>query len=202
MAGSFAPSAFSLYATKNLTTGEGGLVTTDDDVLADRLRLYRNQGMRARYQFELLGFNYRLTDLAAAIGLAQLDRLPANTARRQELARRYDDAVADLPVRTPVVPAGRTHVFHQYTLRVGDRRDEILAALRAAGIGADVYYPIPVHRQPYIRERGIQAHLPVTDSAAATTLALPLFPLLTDDEQGQVIAALRRIVSTVPAATR
>ena len=100
-AGSFGPSAFSLYATKNLTTGEGGFVTTDDDHLADWLRLYRNQGMRARYQFEMLGYNFRMTDLNAAIGLVQLAKLDRNTARRQAIAAAYDRAFADLPVADP-----------------------------------------------------------------------------------------------------
>ncbi|MEO7664831.1 MAG: DegT/DnrJ/EryC1/StrS family aminotransferase, partial [Candidatus Limnocylindrales bacterium] len=89
-AGSFGHGTFSLYATKNMTTGEGGFVTTNDDALADRLRLHRNQGMRARYQFETLGFNYRMTDLNAAIGLVQLEKLDRNTARRQAIAARYD----------------------------------------------------------------------------------------------------------------
>jgi dTDP-4-amino-4,6-dideoxygalactose transaminase len=189
-AGSFGHGAFSLYATKNMTTAEGGFVTTNDDALADWLRLYRNQGMRTRYQFEMLGFNYRMTDIAAAIGLAQLAKLPRNTARRQAIAARYDAAFGELPIGLPVVPDGRTHVYHQYTLDVGGARDAILAELREAGIGADVYYPLPVHRQSYIQERGLHADLPVTDAAAARTLALPMFPGLTDAEADQVIAAV------------
>ncbi len=105
-AGSFGIGAFSLYATKNMTTAEGGFVTTNDDRLADWLRLYRNQGMRARYQFEILGFNFRLTDLAAAVGLAQFGKLPRNTARRQAIAARYDEALAR-PPRPPAGDAGR-----------------------------------------------------------------------------------------------
>ncbi|HEY7935627.1 MAG TPA: DegT/DnrJ/EryC1/StrS family aminotransferase [Candidatus Limnocylindrales bacterium] len=193
-AGSFGPSAFSLYATKNLTTGEGGLVTTDDDHLADWLRLYRNQGMRTRYQFEMLGYNYRMTDINAAIGLVQLAKLDRNTARRQEIAAAYDRAFADLPIGTPVTPDGRTHVFHQYTLDVGAERDAVVADLREAGVGADIYYPVPVHRQSYIMERGLHADLPMTDAAAARTLALPMFPGLTDAEQATVIEAVRASV--------
>jgi dTDP-4-amino-4,6-dideoxygalactose transaminase len=194
MAGSFGHGAFSLYATKNMTTAEGGFVTTDDDALADWLRLFRNQGMRARYQFEMLGYNFRLTDLAAAIGLAQFAKLPRNTARRQALAARYDHAFGELPIGLPITPDGRTHVFHQYTINVGGAREAILADLREAGIGADVYYPVPVHRQAYIMERGLHADLPVTDAAAAETIALPMFPGLTDAEQDQVIAAVRGAV--------
>jgi dTDP-4-amino-4,6-dideoxygalactose transaminase len=203
-AGSFGHGAFSLYATKNMTTAEGGFVTTNDDRLADWLRLFRNQGMRARYQFEMLGYNFRLTDLAAAIGLVQLGKLERNTARRQAVAAAYDQAFAELPIGLPTTPEGRTHVFHQYTLRVGPARDAIVADLRAAGVGADIYYPIPVHRQAYILELGLEANLPVTDAAAAETLALPMHPGLTPDELQTVIDAVRsaveRHVAVAPAA--
>lgn len=194
-AGSFGHGAFSLYATKNLTTAEGGFITTDDDRLADWLRLYRNQGMRTRYDFEMLGYNFRMTDVAAAIGLVQLDKLERNTARRRAIAARYDDAFADLPVGLPVVPDGRTHVYHQYTIDVGPERDAILAEVRESGVGADVYYPIPVHRQAYIMERGLYADLPVTDAAAARTIAVPMYPGLRDEEQATVIREVRAAVA-------
>jgi dTDP-4-amino-4,6-dideoxygalactose transaminase len=194
MAGSFGHGAFSLYATKNMTTAEGGFVTTDDDDLAEWLRIYRNQGMRARYQFEMLGYNFRMTDIAAAIGLVQFGKLARNTARRRAIAARYDEAFGELPIGLPITPDGRTHVFHQYTLDVGGARDAIVSDLREAGVGADIYYPIPVHRQPYIMERGLFADLPVTDAAASRTLALPMFPGLTEPEQDQVIAAVRDAV--------
>jgi dTDP-4-amino-4,6-dideoxygalactose transaminase len=190
-AGSFGHGAFSLYATKNMTTAEGGLITTNDDRLADWLRIYRNQGMRSRYEFEMLGFNFRMTDLAAAIGIVQLAKLDRNTGRRRAVAAGYDTAFEGFPVVTPVVPADRGHVYHQYTLQVGPERDLILADLRAEGVGADVYYPVPVHRQAYIQELGLHAELPVTDRAAAETIALPIFPGLTEDEQATVIDAVR-----------
>jgi perosamine synthetase len=142
----------------------------------------------------MLGYNFRMTDLAAAIGLAQFAKLPRNTARRQAIAARYDEAFVELPIGLPISPDGRTHVFHQYTLDVGGARDAIVADLREAGVGADIYYPIPVHRQSYIMERGLHADLPVTDAAASRTLALPMFPGLTDAEQDQVIAAVRDAV--------
>ena len=194
MAGSFGHGAFSLYATKNMTTAEGGFVTTDDDDLAEWLRIYRNQGMRARYQFEMLGYNFRLTDLAAAIGLCQLDKLERNTDRRRAIAARYDAAFADLPIVTPVIPVGRTHVFHQYTIAVDDDRDGIVADLTEAGIGTGIYYPIPVHRQPYVLERGLGADLPTTDWASGHTLSLPMYPTLAVEDQDTVIAAVRAAV--------
>jgi perosamine synthetase len=192
--GSFGHGTFSLYGTKNMTTGEGGLITTDDDRLADWIRLYRNQGMRERYHHEILGYNFRLTDLQAAIGLCQLDKLERNTDRRRAIAAEYDSAFAELPIRTPVTPPGRTHVFHQYTIDVGPSRDAVVADLTAAGIGTGIYYPIPVHRQAYVLERGIHVDLPVTDAAAERSLSLPMYPGLTDTDQARVIAAVQEAV--------
>jgi dTDP-4-amino-4,6-dideoxygalactose transaminase len=199
--GSFGHGAFSLYGTKNMTTGEGGLVTTDDDQLADWIRLYRNQGMRERYRHEILGYNFRLTDVAAAIGLCQLDKLERNTARRRAIAAAYDAAFTDMPIRTPVTPAGRTHVFHQYTVAVEDGRDRIVADLAAAGVSTGIYYPIPVHRQPYVVDLGIDVDLPQTDLAAARTLSLPMFPGLSDAEQTTVIASMRAALERTPERT-
>jgi perosamine synthetase len=189
--GSFGHGAFSLYATKNMMTGEGGLITTDDDRLADWIRLYRNQGMRERYHHEALGYNFRLTDMAAAIGLAQLDKLERNTEKRREIARRYDDGFAGSGIGTPVVPDDRTHVYHQYTVDVGDERDAIVAELKDAGIGTGVFYPIPIHRQQYILERGIRADLPITDRVARRSVSLPMYPGLGPADQARVIDTVR-----------
>ncbi len=196
--GSFGHGAFSLYGTKNMTTGEGGFITTNDDGLADFIRLYRSQGMRERYHHEILGYNFRMTDIGAAIGLVQFEKLDRNTAKRQAIAARYDEAFADLPIRVPVTPEGRTHVFHQYTIDVGSERDAIVRDLQAAGIGTGIYYPIPVHRQAYVMERGLHADLPHTDFAAARTLSLPMYPGLTEAEQQEVVAAVRTAVRTHP----
>src|SRR6476619_41751 len=155
--GSFGHGAFSLYATKNMMTGEGGLITTNDDRLADWIRVYRNQGMRERYHHEALGYNFRLTDMSAAIGLAQLAKLERNTETRREIARRYDEGFAGSGIGIPVIPDDRTHVYHQYTVDVGDERDAVVADLKEAGIGTGIFYPIPIHRQQYIVERGIEA---------------------------------------------
>jgi len=193
-AGSWGHGAFSLYATKNMTTGEGGFVTTNDDRLADWIRLYRNQGMRERYHHEILGYNFRMTDIGAAIGLVQFAKLERNTAKRQAIAARYDAAFGDLPIQLPMTPEGRTHVFHQYTIGLGSARDAVVADLAAQGVGVGIYYPIPVHRQAYVLERGIHADLPVTDAAAASSLSLPIYPGLTPAEEATVIAAVRSAV--------
>ena len=195
--GSFGHGAFSLYGTKNMMTGEGGLVTTDDDRLADWIRLWRNQGMAKRYHHDILGYNFRLTDLQAALGLVQLDKLERNTARRQALARRYDAGLAGAGIGTPITPDGRTHVFHQYTIDVGPERDAVVAGLTEAGIGVGVYYPIPVHKQPYVQELGIDATLPVTERAARRTLSLPMYPGLSDADQDEVIRSVREVTARV-----
>ena len=196
--GSFGTAAFSLYATKNMTTAEGGFVTTNDDRLADWIRLYINQGMKVRYHHDILGYNFRMTDIGAAIGLVQLDKLERNTARRQAIAKRYDEAFADLPISLPTWPDGRTHVYHQYTIGVGAGRDQIVADMKDAGIICGIYYPIPCHRQAYVMELGIEADLPNTDTAAAGSMSLPMYPGLTEAEQLQVIEALRTAVLRDP----
>ena len=146
--GTWGAGTFSFYPTKNMTTGEGGMITTDDGELAERARLLREHGMKVRYHHDLLGYNFRMTDIAAAIGLAQLPKLPANNERRRAIAARYDAELRG--VITPRVRPGVTHVYHQYTLRV-NQRDNFAEALKASGVGSAVYYPIPVHRQkPYL----------------------------------------------------
>lgn len=193
-AGSFGYGAFSFYGTANMTAGEGGMVTTNDTRLADWIRLYRNHGIHERHQHDILGYNFRMTEIAAAIGLVQLGKLESNTARRQAIAKRYEDALSDLPIQLPSWPDGRTHVFNQYTVAVGAHRDGIVADMEAAGITCGIYYPIPLHRQPYVMELGLEADLPRTDAAAATSLSLPIYPSLTEAEQGTVVEALRASV--------
>jgi len=133
-----------------------------------------------------------LTDIAAAIGLCQLDKVERNTTRRQEIARRYDAAFSDLPIKTPRTPVGRTHVYHQYTIAVDHDRDGIVAELAESGVSTGIYYPVPVHRQPYVLKRGIHADLPITERASLHTLALPMFPGLTVGEQTTVIDAVTK----------
>ena len=175
--GSFGHGAFSLYGTKNMTTGEGGLITTDDDRLADWIRLYRNQGMRERYHHEILGYNFRLTDIAAAIGLCQLDKLERNTARRQAIAARYDAAFADLPVGVPIMPAGRTPRLPPVhdRRRARARRDRRRARARPASRPASTTRS----RSTASRTSWSAASTPTCRSptrAAARTLSLPMYP--------------------------
>ena len=186
--GRWGAGCFSFYPTKNMTSGEGGMITTSDPHLADRVRLLREHGARVRYEHETLGYNFRMTDIHAAIGLAQLTKLPANNARRRAIAARYDAELRG--VITPRVAAGVTHVYHQYTLRV-HRRDEFVEALRGRGVGSGIYYPIPVHRQkPFVALGYGEQHLPVTERLCAEVVSIPVHPSLSDDEVGAVIEAV------------
>ena len=195
-AGRFGPAMFSLYATKNVTSGEGGMATTDDDQLAERLRLYRNHGMRVRYLHDELGTNLKPTDIAAAIGLVQLEKADEMARRRRHNASRLSEALADFHI--PTTPAGREHVWHQYTMRFPGERDAVAAALRERGVGTLAYYPVPIHRQPYLRSRlpaAADLHLPVTDRLADEVLSIPVRPNLTDEELEQVIDAVRSVAT-------
>ncbi len=176
--------AFSFYPTKNMTTGEGGMIVTTDTTLARRARLLRNQGMERRYDHEIVGVNARMTDLAAAIGRVQLRRLHGWTAARRATAARYDAELRG--VGTPAVAAGVEHAYHQYTLR-SPNRDRLRDRLRARGVGCDVYYPVPIHRQRAYR---VAADLPETDRAAAEVLSIPVRPDLSDAEVTTVIRAV------------
>ena len=187
-AGSWGHGAFGLYGV-----GQGGLITTDDDRLADWIRRYRDHGRRGG-QAEILGFDFQLSEVAAAIGIIGLGRIDAGIAARRAIAARYGGAFADLPIRRPLVPAGRRHVFHRYTIGVGSARDTIAADLAEHGVEAAIEHPMPVHRQPYVLERGIHADLPVTDAAADGSLSLPMYASLSPTEEAHVVAAVRAAV--------
>ncbi len=186
--GTWGAGTFSFYPTKNMTTGEGGMLTTDDAELAERVRLLREHGMKVRYHHEVVGYNFRMTDIAAAIGLAQLPKLAGYNQRRRDIAARYDAELRG--VLTPHVRPGVTHVYHQYTIRVG-RRDAFAGALQARGVGSAIYYPIPVHRQKPFEALGYGGQsFPVTDRLTEQVLSIPVHPSLTDDEVATVVAAV------------
>ena len=195
-AGAFGIGCFSLYATKNVTTGEGGMITTSDDAVADRLRVMRNQGMRARYEYEVVGHNYRMTDLHAAVGLPQVERLGTITARRRANAARLSAGLADVPgVRLPRELPGRSHVWHQYTVLLPEDADRgrVVADLAAAGVGSGIYYPKPVFDHECYRrdERVVVADVPVASSVARRCLSLPVHHHLTDAELDTVVERFR-----------
>jgi dTDP-4-amino-4,6-dideoxygalactose transaminase len=184
--GTFA--AFSFYPTKNMTSGEGGMVTTADPALARKVRLLRNQGMERRYENEIVGFNARMTDIHAAIGRVQLGKLAAWTEQRRQNARVLDAGLDG--VVTPPVAEGAVHVYHQYTIRVAGDRDAFAAALGERGIGTGVYYPIPTHRLPSF---GLTLDLPETERAAAEVISLPVHPQLTEDDLARIVESVNAI---------
>jgi dTDP-4-amino-4,6-dideoxygalactose transaminase len=200
-AGQFGPAMFSLYATKNLMTGEGGFATTDDDELADRIRLFRNHGMRVRYHHEALGTNFKPTDLAAALGLAQLGRLDERTEQRRRNAAYLKENLADF--WTPGVPAGRGHVWHQYVMRFPGERQRVIDGLAERGVGSLIYYPVPIHRQAYLQAYlpgAADRPLPVTDRLADEVLAIPVHPRLSEADLEAIVAAIRAVAT--PRAAR
>jgi perosamine synthetase len=195
-AGRFGPTMFSLYATKNLMTGEGGFATTDDDALNEKLRLYRNHGMRVRYYHDELGTNFKPTDLAAALGLAQLGGLDERTEQRRRNAARLTEGLVGY--LTPRVPEGRGHAWHQYTMRFPGERDAVAKELTERGVGTLIYYPVPVHRQAYLQPFVPGADglgLPVTDRLSEEVLSIPVRPNLAEAEIDTIIAAIREVAT-------
>jgi dTDP-4-amino-4,6-dideoxygalactose transaminase len=186
--GSWGQGVFSFYPTKNMTAAEGGMITTSDPSLAEWARLRREHGMKVRYHHEVLGYNFRMTDIHAAIGLAQLDKLPAFNARRIAIAARYTASLQG--VVTPHLSRGATHVYHQYTLRVL-KRDAFVDRLRERGVGSGVYYPIPVHRQkPFIELGYGDQSYRVSEQLAEEVVSIPVHPGLRDEEVDTVIEAV------------
>lgn len=188
-AGSFGLGTFSFYATKNVTTGEGGVVTTDDDNLAASLRIFRNQGMRERYRYDAFGLNLRLTDLQAAVALPQLERLDEINETRARNAARLTAGLADLRgLHLPRVRRGDRHVFHQYTLRIDDRarvdRDALQARLADDGIGAAVYYPSLVCD-------GIVDSCQRATAVTGQVLSLPVHQHLSDADLERIVCSVR-----------
>jgi dTDP-4-amino-4,6-dideoxygalactose transaminase len=201
--GSFGIGCFSLYATKNVSAGEGGIITTDDDALADRLRLLRNQGMGARYQYEVVGHNYRLTDVQAALAIPQLEGLVASNARRAAHAARLSAGLGDvIGIAVPHVAPGRTHVFHQYTIRVTPAarldRDALAARLHARGVGTAVYYPRAVFDYDCYRDhpRVAVSEVPEAIRAAREVLSLPVHPYLSVPDLDRIVDEVRTALAT------
>jgi dTDP-4-amino-4,6-dideoxygalactose transaminase len=188
--------ATSFYPGKNLGAyGDGGAVLTTFTELADAVRLLREHGSPRKYEHPVLGFNSRLDTLQAVVLSAKLRRLEAWNAARRAAAARYDELLADLPaVRRPVVLARNLPVWHLYVVRVADR-DRVLGELHAAGIGAGIHYPTPVHLTGAFSSLGHAAgDFPVTERIAGELLSLPLFPEITASQQERVVAAVREAV--------
>jgi len=180
---------FSLYPTKNMTSGEGGMVSVANDEIEHLVRLYRNQGMLRQYQNEVVGYNFRMTDIHAAIGRVQLTKVAGWTKRRQENA---DFLSANLEgVTTPPVAEGAVHVYHQYTVRVPQDRDGLSAALKAEyNIGSGMFYPTPNHR---LKPFQVDIELPETERAAKECLSLPVHPSLSQGDLERIVTAVNAL---------
>lgn len=183
--------AFSFFPSKNLGgAGDGGILTTDDEQVAQAVRMLREHGSQRKYINEVLGHNSRLDALQAAILLVKLPHLDHWNGQRRAAAAVYDKLLADTPVVTPAVRAWAHHVYHLYIVRVLDR-DPVMAAFKEAGIGTGAYYPYPLHLLPAHRDLGYESgSLPVAEDAAQETMALPLFPGITHAQQEEVVRVL------------
>ena len=190
---------FSFFPTKNLGAyGDGGLVVTNDDKLAEKVRMLRVHGSKPKYYHHLVGTNSRLDALQAAILRAKLPHLDEWTAARQRIAARYDELLRDVPgVEIPFRAPDRTHIFHQYTIRVlSGRRDALQKNLSEQGVGVQVYYPLPLHLQPCFRHLGYkEGDLPESERASREVLSLPMFPELTEEEQDYVVQAIKAFMA-------
>ncbi len=192
-AGTAGIGAFSLYATKNMMSGEGGVVTTSTEQTAQTAKLFRNHGMETRYRHVTWGINYRLTEIAAAIGRVQLAKLADATLRRRSIAARFDEMLPDFFVK-PQTPADAYHVYHQYTVRVpAELRDTVVKGFHDRGVGVDVYYPTPVHLQPSFG--GSPGQCPTAEAYSKQVLSLPVHPKVTDDQVDRIVEVAGSIAS-------
>ena len=182
---------FSFYPTKNMTSGEGGMITTASDEVARQSRLLRNQGMEKRYVNEIVGFNTRMTDIHAAIGRVQLTKLAGWTEKRRSNAKFLDENLNGVVV--PYVAPGAFHVYHQYTIRVvGHDRDAFAAEMTKRGVGNGVYYPTPVHRLPSFDHT---FDLPETTLATKEVLSIPVHPSLSTEDLETIVSVVNSIAA-------
>lgn len=192
--GSTLIACFSFYPTKNMTCGEGGMICTSDVEVAERARLLRNHGMRARYQQESLGYNLRLTDVQAALGPVQLGCLETfNRVRRESAAHDAHLIGAHRPSSYPKAESA----WHQYTVITDPhRRDVVVARVEEQGVRVAIYYPVPVHRQPAVEALGISAYCPVADAAASSVSSIPIHPGLSSEDRAYVVEVVNDALAT------
>jgi dTDP-4-amino-4,6-dideoxygalactose transaminase len=186
--------AYSFFPSKNLGAfGDGGLVVTNSDETAAKIKQLRNHGSDVRYYHDVIGYNSRLDEMQAVILRPKLKRIDQYNAARRRVAHLYSELMADLPLTTPYEDGLGVHVYHQYTL-LCDRRDEVLKALQAQQIGCAVYYPVPLHQQAVFKEECAGVSLPVTESVAANCLSLPICPFLTDEQIKEIVGVIRGVL--------
>lgn len=181
---------YSFYPTKNMTTGEGGMVITNDENLAQNVRMLRNQGMSSQYSYEMVGLNNRMTDIAGAIGVSQLTRLRRNTNKRRDIASIYSSGLRDISsVNIQTTPNEAFHVYHQFTITVVEQRDKFRKALESDGVPTRVYYPQPLNKiKPFFEKHD----LPNSKKFSETCLSLPIGPHISQNVAKRVIQKVRR----------
>lgn len=190
---------FSLYATKNIMCGEGGIVTTNNEDYAITMKQFRQHGMSAQYEYVDLGFNYRMSDLHAAIAVEQLKKVDTFNETRQHTARYFDQKLSNIPgLETPITAPDRTHVYHQYTVRITDdfplSRGGFVAALREKEIGAGIYYPKPLHSFAHIAKFGYNAgDFPEAEKATAEVVSLPIHPRVSDEDAAYIVRTVQEL---------
>ncbi len=183
--------AFSFYPTKNMTTGEGGMITTNEPELAERIRMLHNHGQAERYRHTELGWNFRMTNIAAAIGIEQLKKLDSHNDVRRRNAALYDRLLPD-EIR-PVVDSRAYHVYHQYTIKT-NKRDALVEEFKKEGIGFGIYYPIAIHQQEIMKKLGYTAELPVTERLVDEVISIPVHPLVSEEDVRRVAEVINRVI--------
>ncbi len=182
-------STFSFYPTKNITTGEGGMVLTDNEKIYKKAKLLINHGSQERYNHEVLGYNYRMTNIAAAIGLSQLEKLNDFNQKRQRNAAFFTENLKDISwLETPVVPEGYKHVFHQYTIKINKNRDDFADYLKNNGIGYGIHYPLTVNKQPLYKKLGYEKEeYRVAEEMSSKVISIPVHPALNESELNKIV---------------
>ena len=193
VAGGIGTGCFSLYATKNVMSVEGGMITTNDDDVAEKARLLRSHGMKRRYYYDMLGFNFRMSDLHAAIGLTQMGRLADFNAKRKANAEYLQARLES--VKVPTVRPEYGHVWHQFTVRIngGRDRDAAVEQLTQAGVGTGVFYPVPAHQHDYMRERIGHISLPITEKLSQEVFSLPVHPGLSQADLEKIVSEVNKL---------
>ncbi len=200
--GSFGTGTFSLYPTKNMTTGEGGIITTDSREISEKAGLIRAHGSKVKYYHDILGFNFRMTDIAGAIGLEQLKKLPKFNKLRQKNAGFLSRNLAKIAgIITPFIDKNAEPVFHQYTIRIskefGMARDEVLKKLTEAGIGTAVFYPLPINEQKVYKNLGSKADTPIAQKVAQEVLSLPVHPGLKQSDLEYIVKTFKTLKNEI-----
>ena len=190
---------FSFYPTKNMTTSEGGIITTNNKEIAENAQLYKAHGSDIKYKHVVLGYNFRMTDIAAAIGIEQLKKLDKFNEKRIENAKYLTEGLKNNPkIKTPITRKNSKHVFHQYTIRVEkEKRDAWAEYLTENNIGTGIHYPIPLYKQPLYENLGYDQNEPITEEVASSVISIPVHPSLTKDELDTIIKVINDGINKV-----